>query len=377
MVNIFLSILFVILLFNYLFFLKTVLSGLKKLKPCIGKTSSDFVSIIVPFRNESENILTSLKSLSEQDYPKDKFEILFVNDFSEDDSLQKLLLTEKVDNVKVLNVPANYVENANKKRAIKYGIENSKGDIIVTTDADCIHSRNWLKTLLKCMDEKTGFVSGPVEFMDTPSLFSKIQKLEFAGLVLTGAGLIGTNKPVICNAANIAYRKKIFIEVGGFNDKVKLSSGDDELLMQKIRRETDFEIKFCWDHKAVVKTSSNSDLTQFYNQRKRWASKGLFYGNKMLVFKLILIYFFYVGLISQLALSLFVSLNYLILFILSIALKYLLEYKIVKKGKILLSLNNVMKIFPIAEFLQIPYIIIAGFSGVFGNFYWKQRRIKR
>jgi cellulose synthase/poly-beta-1,6-N-acetylglucosamine synthase-like glycosyltransferase len=201
--------------------------------------------------------------------------------------------------------------------------------------------------------------------------------LEFAGLVLTGAGLIGTNKPVICNAANIAYRKKIFIEVGGFNDKVKLSSGDDELLMQKIRRETDFKIKFCWDYEAVVKTSSNSDLTQFYNQRKRWASKGLFYGNKMLVFKLILIYFFYVGLISQLALSLFVSLNYLILFILSIALKYLLEYKIVKKGKILLSLINVMKIFPIAEFLQIPYIIIAGFSGVFGNFYWKQRRIKR
>ena len=377
MVNIFLLIFFVILLFNYLFFLKSVLSGLKKIKPCDEESSGEFISIIVPFRNESENILISLKSLNEQNYPEDKYEILYVNDFSEDDSFQKLLSSEKSKNVKVLNVPADYLENANKKRAVKYGIENSKGDIIVTTDADCTHSQNWLKTLLQCMDEKTGFVSGPVEFMDGSSLFSKIQKLEFAGLVLTGAGLIGANKPTICNAANIAYRKKTFIEVGGFNYKVKLSSGDDELLMQKIWRETNSKIKFCWDQEAVVKTISNSDLTQFYHQRKRWASKGLFYGNKMLVFKLILIYFFYAGLITQVALSLFVSINYLVLFILSIALKYLLEYQIVKKGKKLLSLKNVIKFFPIAEFLQIPYIIIAGFSGVFGNYNWKQRKIKR
>jgi len=347
------------------------------LKHCKSENGNEFVSIIVPFRNESENILACLKSLSGQNYPKNKFEIIFVNDSSDDDSLQKLLNTGKEENVIVLNIPDEFIENSNKKRAVKFGIEKSMGEIIVTTDADCVHSKNWLYSLLQCMDKQTGFVSGPVVFEEDSSLFSKLQKLEFAGLVLTGAGLIGINKPAICNAANIAYRKKIFYEVNGFNDKNKLSSGDDEILMQKIWGKTKYKIKFCPDKEALVKTSSNKSLSQFYHQRKRWASKGLFYGSKLLVLKLIAIYLFYIGLILQLALGIKSSNNFFILFFISICLKFILEYKILKRGKELFSLKSLMKFFTFAEILQIPYIIIAGFTGIMGNFEWKQRKIKR
>ncbi len=377
MVNYFLLGIFIILLINYFLFLYGILSGLKKIKQCKSKELDEFISVIVPFRNESENILSSLKSLSEQNYPENKFEIIFVNDSSEDNSLQILLNNNKNKNVKVLNVPESFSDNSGKKRAVKYGIKNSIGDIIVTTDADCIHSNNWLLSLLQCMDEKTGFVSGPVEFDDGPSLFSKLQKLEFAGLVLTGAGLIGINKPAICNGANIAYRKKTFLEAGGFNHKMKLSSGDDEILMQNIRKKTDYKIKFCWDPGALVKTSSNEDFSRFYHQRKRWASKGLFYISKLLVFKLILIYLFYLGLVLQLLLGVITSYIFFISFLLSIIIKTLVEYRVVKRGEKLLSLKSVMKLFPFAEILQIPYIIIAGISGLAGNFEWKQRKLKR
>src|ERR1035437_8685856 len=159
----------------------------------------EYISIIIPFRNESLNILESLQSIEGQDYPKDKFEVIFVNDFSDDDPLELLCKVEKSFNIKIISVPEDYAKYQHKKRAIRFGIENSMGSIIVTTDADCIHSTKWLRTLLGQFDDKTGFVSGPVEFIEESTLFNRMQKLEFAGLVLTGAGLIGLNEPIICN----------------------------------------------------------------------------------------------------------------------------------------------------------------------------------
>ncbi len=276
-----------------------------KLKPSDNEILPyEFVSIIIPFRNESQNIVTNLKSIESQFYPPDKFEVIYINDFSEDNSLELLQKNIKKNNIRVLSVPEDYSQNAHKKRAIRYGIENANGKIVITTDADCLYDEEWLSSMMLSFDSLTGFVSGPVDFISDDKLFSKFQKLEFAGLVLCGAGLIGSGRPTICNAANIAYRKKAFDEVGGFKDHMNLSSGDDELLMQKISKDSDYKVKFCLGQKAIVKTSANETIGDFFQQRKRWASKGLFYGDKSLVFKLTLIYAFYLGLISQFILGL-------------------------------------------------------------------------
>ena len=238
---------------------------------------------------------------------QEKFEVIYVDDFSEDNSLELLKKNIKKNNIRVLSVPDDFSKNAHKKRAVRFGIENAKGMIIVTTDADCVHDEEWLKSLVLSFDSVTGFVSGPVEFETDNGLFSEFQKLEFAGLVLCGAGLIGSGHPTICNAANIAYRKKVFDEVGGFKDQMNLSSGDDELLMQKIAKDSDFKVKFCIDKKSIVRTFPNKTIGDFYQQRKRWASKGLFYSDKSLVLKLIFIYTFYVGLAAQIILGLTIS----------------------------------------------------------------------
>jgi cellulose synthase/poly-beta-1,6-N-acetylglucosamine synthase-like glycosyltransferase len=369
---------FLLLLVHYSAFLILILKGLNRLRPSeLNQIPKEFVSVIIPFRNETDNIIDNLKSIIRQDYPKDLFEVIYVNDNSTDDSLKKTNDFIKPVNVKVLSLPDDYSPNAHKKRAIRYGIENSNGDIIVTTDADCIYSEKWLASLLCNFDDETGFVSGPVEFIEEDNIFLKIQKLEFAGLVITGAGLIGAGKPTICNAANIAYRKEAYEKVNGFYDQMDLSSGDDELLMQKITKDTNYKIRFSLNNDSIVKTKGNPDINKFYEQRKRWASKGLFYKNYNLILMLVLIYFFYLGLIVQPVLFIFLSAVIVIPFGLSLVVKILLEYLVLKKGKKILFPNLSLKPFLLAEVLQVPYIIIAGFAGMFGNLQWKGRKIKR
>ena len=369
---------FLFLLIYYSNFLLSILRGLKGLVQTAKDHSPDeFVSIIVPIRNESDNIINNVESICKQYFPIEKYEVIYVDDNSTDDSLKKLNEFAIPGNIKILSVPKNYSPNAHKKRALSYGIEHSMGEIIVTTDADCIYSVDWLSSLLKYFDDKTGFVSGPVVFKDNGNIFSKIQILEFAGLIITGAGLIGAGKPTICNAANIAYRKKVFDEVNGFEYDMELSSGDDELLMQKIAQDTNYKVRFSLDKNSIVKTMSNNTISEFYYQRKRWASKGLFYKNKSLVIKLILIYLFYLALGIQTFLMIFYSISFVITLVLSIMLKLLLEYIILRKGKELLFPSLPLIWFLPTQILQVPYIIIAGLSGVFGNFHWKDRILKR
>jgi cellulose synthase/poly-beta-1,6-N-acetylglucosamine synthase-like glycosyltransferase len=369
---------FAILLGHYSLFLLSILIGLRKLKPSqSNQIPKEFISIIIPFRNESENIISNIQSIIKQKFPTENYEVIYVDDNSTDNSFRILNEFPKQINVKVLSLPRDYSPNAHKKRAIRYGIENSTGDIIITTDADCIYSENWLSSMLGNFDDETGFVSGPVEFLDDDGMFSKLQKLEFAGLVITGAGLIGIEKPTICNAANIAYRKKTYEEVNGFYDQMDLSSGDDELLMQKIAKDTKYKVKFSLLIDSIVKTGASKNINEFYHQRKRWASKGLFYKNIRLIITLILIYLFYIGLVIQTFLILFISSSFAFSFGLSLVIKLILEYLILLKGKKILFLKLSLKPFLFAEFLQVPYIIIAAFSGIFGNLEWKERKIKR
>lgn len=378
MAEIILLILFIIILFHYLFFLYAIYSGLTKLKHRqTNAYPEEFVSVIVPFRNESKNILNVYTSLTNQNYPINKYEIIFVNDHSDDNSLELLQNINKSENVFIYSVPMEYNVKAHKKRAVRFGIEKSRGDIIVTTDADCYHNKEWLINLLKYFDKNTGFISGPVQFIGGNNLFLKMQQLEFAGLVITGAGLIGAGSPTICNAANIAYRKDAYNFVGGYSSQMNLSSGDDELLMQKIHNETDYKVVFALDKNAIVSTFPNKSVKEFYDQRKRWASKGLFYRDKFLVLKLVLIFLFYVLLVTLPILGILLNKIYFFVFLIFFTIKIFSEYLVLRKGSILLFNLEILRPFLITEIIQIPYILISGFMGSFGNYKWKNRKVKR
>ena len=374
----FLFIIFALLSLNYFIFLLSIVRGIRIVKN--DKSENDnknFVSVIIPFRNEEENLLKNLASIESQSVPKTQYEIIYVNDNSDDNSVNVLENAKSWSNVKIINSDLNLEERGHKKIALTKAIEEAKGEIIITTDADCIHGRDWLKTMINKFDDETAFVSGPVEFIEDETTFSKLQRLEFSSLILVGAGLIGKDEPIICNAANLGFRKSVFNLVNGYEGNLNLSSGDDEFLMQKIANETKYKIKFCFDDKAKSFTQPNSTISQFFNQRKRWASKSLYYVKKSTTLKLVMIFLFYLGIIAQLILGLFYNQLFWLSFFFSMILKVITEYQIVQiDSKELFTPAN-LKIFFLAELLHIPYIIISGFSGLFGNYEWKGRKIKR
>ena len=367
-----------VLLFHYLFFIMKITRGLSKLRSNNNWGYKNlFVSVIIPFRNEENNLPENVSSIQKVNFNPEKLEIIYVNDHSSDNSVEVLKSLVNSDNIKILSVPDDYSINAHKKRAIRFGIENSKGDIIVTSDADCTYNQNWLNSLLSNIDEETGFVSGPVKFKSEEKFFSQLQQLEFAGLVIVGAGLIGSGSPIICNAANIAYRKEAFNEVKGFNDNLNISSGDDEFLMQKISKSKKYKVKFSVNPDSFVETAANKNLNEFYHQRKRWASKGLFYNSKLLILRLVLIFLFFLSIILLPFTSAWFGKLSVYLFLISFLAKLIYEYLLLFKGKLVFFRDLSLKHFLIAEIFHIPYILIASISGLFGNYLWKERKVPR
>lgn len=374
------TIILIFLLVYYLLFLSGVNHGISKVFADRKNFRSNYyptVSVIIPFRNESEVILKSLESIRKTEYPSDKLEVVYVDDNSDDDGYEKLKNAIREENIKLIRTESTGGGRGEKKRAIQTGIKYSSGEIIFTTDADCTHGREWLSTMVSKFEEKVGFVSGPVAYEEEKKLFTKIQQMEFAGLVLIGAGLIGIKLPLLCNGANIAYRRKAFESVGGFEGNLEISSGDDEFLMQKIAGGGEYTVKFCFENPALVFTKSCKTLGEFVMQRRRWSSKGLFYKEKTKVLGLILIYLFYISFPVMLVLGISTDYFYLRLFWFAIILKSAFEFGILKNGEILFQHKVRKKLFAGGQFLHIPYIIIIPLLGLFGNYVWKERKLRR
>lgn len=255
----------------YYLFLIVLLFGWKRnFKHCERlQENKSFVSVIISARNEEKNIPQLLNDLELQTYKN--FEVIVVDDHSGDNSIAA---------VKSLNLPfvTCYRNNGEgKKKAITTGIEVSKGDIIVTTDADCRVPIRWLESIVTYFgDPKLMLLSGGVRMEEKQNLFSKMQQVEFASLVGSGAATAGLKIPTMCNGANLAYRKEAFQSVKGFEGNLNIASGDDEFLMRKILKHYPNSIQFLADANAVVQTKPQPSLSSFFAQRLRWAGKWKF-----------------------------------------------------------------------------------------------------
>ena len=351
-----------------------------------------FVTVIVPARDESSFIETCLESILANDYPADRFEVIVVDDLSEDDTpdVVRQMVAQLVDGedgkLQLLQMPENLQRTrAHKKRAIEKGISVARGDVIMTTDADCLVPTTWIRTVVDVFDDInvdpivntiTAFVSSPVLYRPKNNPLMHMQALEFLALVAAGAGAIGAGRPTICNGANVAYRKDVFESLGGFSGIDHLTSGDDELLMQKINDTTGHRVRFCASHHAAVLTEPIHSFREFFQQRKRWASKGAHYPNKRLIAMLVGIYLFYFGLlVGALALP-FVAGLWLPMLV-AFGLKIVPEAALVWPACHHFGRSRLLVYFLPEQLLHIPYIVVLGAAGVFGKYEWKGRQLAR
>ncbi|MBN2012149.1 glycosyltransferase [candidate division KSB1 bacterium] len=360
---------------NYLLHHLKFYRGLKQLRHGTA-TDHPSVSIIIPARNEATSIGHCLDSLLNQNYPQEKVEIIVVDDHSTDSTaaiVHHYQNTYQHIHCIRLNDPA--IHPSPKKYAITTAISLSQHDIIITTDADCTMPPNWLKTLTSHFKNDTGVVAGWVAMNpdSEKTLFHKIQALEFLSLVITGAGAIGAGFPIIANGANLAYRKSVYNEVNGFEGIDHLVSGDDDLFIQKVARQTAWRIRSAWEHDATVRTTAVNSFGAFIRQRTRWASKGVHYESSRIVWYLVSVYIFYVGLFIGIPVSIFNFPKLTLPFYL-FSLKLSIDGLVMWRGLTLAGRRDLIRFFLPAMLFQIPYIILVGFIGLFGNISWKEHK---
>lgn len=336
------------------------------------------ISIIVPARNEEKNIDHILKKLSQQNYPKENFEIIVVDDNSDDNTAEKItaFINQYPEyQIQFIQLSGENPAEAYKKKAITKAIEAAIGELIITTDADCTMNKNWLQSFVSFyIVDKPQMVVGPVSFHNESSIFEKLQSFEFLSLIAITAGAIRIRKPIMCNGANLAYQKSAFMKVGGFGND-RFSSGDDVFLLLKIKQQFgNKSVRFLKDLDAIVFTKPKKNLKEFIHQRVRWASKNKVYDKKILLVSFT-VYMTNLLLILGLILSIFFSSIFKIV-VISMIIKMLVDIpilfgitKFVNQRKMMFYAFPLIILYPI-------YIIITGALGIIGNYQWKGRKIK-
>jgi cellulose synthase/poly-beta-1,6-N-acetylglucosamine synthase-like glycosyltransferase len=377
--NLFLTILLIISLL-YAIFILSCLVGWRKLKPVdfskrtAWKTS---VSILIPARNEQASIGNCLNAVINQSYPHELTEIIVINDQSTDHTeteVRKIIQRIPERRIILLNTD----EHAgSKKQAITKGIEQAQGDLIVTTDADCMMDRDWLGSLVSLYEEKNpSMIIAPVAYEFRNNFFEQWQALEFMGLVGIAGGAVAFRHPVLCNGANLAYRKKLFYDINGFKGNEKIVSGDDTDLLMKIAKKNPSEILFLKSRDAIVNTKAAFSLNDFIHQRKRWASKIPFTMDYFTRVIALIVYLLHAGLFAGIVL-LAAGRNPGIIFIVSLALKSLSEFFFLYAITGFFRQRKLLWLILPAQLMYVFYISFIGIAALTGSYKWKERAIKK
>jgi len=319
-------------------------------------TEPIFISVIIASKNEYNNLPQLISSLSHQSYKN--FELIIIDDHSTDKSSEILpVLFKNINDFHIINAIG-----FGKKNAIKEGMALAKGDFIVTCDADCIPNLSWLETIAQ-FQAKYNFdlIICPVKYMRNESLFHKLQDLEFTTLVASGAGAAGYGMPILCNGANLAFKKSAWL-----NGQTRLheeeQSGDDIFLLESIKRNKG-KIQFLKSETAFVLTEPSENIIQFIKQRRRWAGKSSAYTDWQLISTACIILAISILILILLGISI-VDCKYIVGFILVFSLKYLLDIHFLQQVKCFFQLENIWVNALLLSFIYPFYIVFIALSSM-------------
>lgn len=370
-ISIVLIVLYSLLLLLYKYWYAT----LNSTQPASLFQPSTKFTILIPARNEEQNINACLKSIQELNYPKELLEVIVIDDFSDDATAA---VVQRFTSVKLLQLKQIVTEKINsyKKKAIEVGIQQATGDYIITTDADCTVPANWLRNFAWMIEQQQSeFIAAPVAMNEETSFIKLFQSLDFLSLQGITAASVGAGFHSMCNGANLCYSKKAFHAVDGFKDVDHIASGDDMLLMYKIQQQFPGKVQYCHSSESIVLTNPVDTVNAFFRQRIRWASKADKYNDKRIFWVLLLVYLFNFYLLTLFVAGFFQPEIWILLvgalFIKTIVELFLLipVAKFFKKELLLLW-------FPVMQPFHIVYTVVAGWLGKFGTYEWKGREVK-
>jgi len=378
--------LFVVITLVYVFLIGSLAIGFDKVKPFSledVEAKTNF-SILIPFRNEAENLPALLKSIAGLQYPKHLFEVILVDDASEDASVSVIkkvldtnLSTNKCTRTDIRIIDNVRESNSPKKDAITSAIQMAKYDWIVTTDADCILPKFWLDTLDTFIQkQEPNFIVSPVTYGNVTSFLDRFQLLDFLSLQGATIGGFGINKPFLCNGANLAYKKDFFKGVQGFHGNTNIASGDDIFLLEKALKQDPTKVHYLKCEHAIVTTEAEKTTRTLISQRVRWASKSANYKNSFAKVVGCIVLLMNAALITALALSIAGVFNLralLYLFLIKCSIDFLLLFKTLRFYNQESFLSSYLFSCLLYPFFSVYVAIIS----VFSNYKWKGRAFSK
>lgn len=366
----------------YFICMLTLVLGFRRISTFDGimNVPTTHFSLVIPFRNEAENLPSILKSISNLNYPPNLYEVLFVNDDSEDGSEEIIFHHIQKGEISIQLIQNKRLSNSPKKDAITEAIYHSKFAWIVTTDADCELPKNWLKTLdafiqvqsQKGSKNETVMVCGPVIYKSDNSFIQYFQQMDGFSLQTVTIGSFGLKIPILSNGANLAYRKDAFLAVNGFSGNNHIASGDDIFLMEKIKKAFPQGIKFLKSLDALVSTKPQHSWGKIINQRIRWASKTSKQKSLISIFLGILVVLINLSFLLIPCAIVFDFQNVLFyLFILLI--KILSDLMVIQHSASFFGRGISLRKFLALPFAYATIVIIVFFRSLIGKYSWKGR----
>ena len=261
--------LLLIFVIPYVYLLFNIFLQLKKILPyTVSADPGEFISVVIPCHNEEKSLPRLLKCIEDQDQHCDLFEVIIVDDNSTDSTYSLASSFKGIKNIRVVKNKAR-----GKKPAIMEGLSASRGSFIITTDADCMPGKKWLSTIACFVQkQKPDMVICPVMLESKPGFLNRFQELEFLSLQGVTAGAASSGKPVMCNGANLAFRRDAYL-LNAKSLHHEIPSGDDVFLLHGIKKDPDAKISWLESEEAIIKTSLSETLREYLNQRSRWISK--------------------------------------------------------------------------------------------------------
>jgi cellulose synthase/poly-beta-1,6-N-acetylglucosamine synthase-like glycosyltransferase len=338
----------------------------------IFSPSQPSVSIIVSMHNEEKNVSGCLDKLVTQVYPKDKFEIIIVNDRSTDNTGEIIeTYCRKYPFIQQIIIGKLQEGYAPKKLAIDQAIKNARGEIILLTDADGRPIPPWIQQMTSSFAEDVGMVIGYAPYStdsDHYSFWTGLLSLEYLSHAAVAAASCGLGYPVTCVGTNMAYRKSVYEQLGGYGIFKRLHTGDDDLFLQRVRDESDWKIIYASGKNSHVYNAPPGSWKQFFQQRIRYASKGFSYPLKV---TLILVLFYFINLLLLFSPIFFLTCTSCVLpFLAALFLKAVSDFYFLKSASLFLKDKRFLRLFPVALVLHIPYVVFFGLFAQLMSFKW-------
>jgi cellulose synthase/poly-beta-1,6-N-acetylglucosamine synthase-like glycosyltransferase len=263
----------------YTYFIR---KGLASLDTAASDSRSTF-SVIVAARNEEKNIHACLVSILQQTIPRERYEVILVNDRSTDATeMVAEGLRQQYPQLKIISIREDDTAGRGKKNALVQGIAASNNEILVFTDADCIVPSNWLNEISKSYTDDVGMVVGMYS-NDLKELSNEAAKLFFSYEEVKKytfcAASIGLRQAFLGFGGNISYRREVYQQVNGFDRSRGVVGGDDDLFVQSVQRSTKWSIRFLHPTVCHTTTTPPTTMKEFIRQRIRYISTGKKYSN--------------------------------------------------------------------------------------------------